>query len=977
MSSFKVPCPSCENAVLIKNPNLVGTKIECPKCKYRFKVEEPSGEADAGKGGKVKKAGDGKKSKSKALGIGLGVAAVLLLAVGGYMLFGGSGDKPSSTGSIGNTGSGNVGGGGGGTGEPDPDAPKPKPKPKSGLPFSDKDVTNLLPGQSVAVYRFNLERMRLSPFFTAMFDQAMTDLFRTSMGFSPELVETYIHCVVGEARDPFGVIRLTEPMAPKDITAKMAGLAETKSVKGRTYNVVKSNPFLTAVSHTLSAQSLLGDFYEKLPPRPTDAGQEKPLAVAVYDNQTILVGELAVLTRFLGEIKADGYPEFKTDLIQVKPKPPTPADPMAPGAAPGGAPAGTGAQPLPGAPATAGTGTQPLPGAPGTTEGATPQPPKAPETPAGPPKDFTTNPSYRTIDAALKETLNTLEEDSANPPMVAVAEKFNAAIYDPKLLRKPYQPLAEVAEPVMAKTKYLGVNLTTLTTKKLVAKILLVTESKDIAYRLALDTISPGLNKAIPLVSFFLMLPVQFRDYTAPGSVFAGGGGFPSGFPGGGLPGEGGPGGSDAVGPGGPGGGGARPPFRGGSGSPDSGFGGGPGGPGGGTGRPFPGSFPGSAGAMPGGVPGGIPGVPGGIPGVPGQGFPGQGFPGAPGVDPSHIPTDSHVDLRLIDEALSFIIEVSWTDDIYRRILAPRLVGIVNQLKGRMAVFAGEQTGHALAAAVQGYVRKHNQFPRGTADWKPTSAERMGLPHPPAQRLSFYAELLPFLGHGRVAAGLDNQKAWYHDDNVTSAEAWLPELLAPDFPQAAWRASSPFAAAHTFGGTNYVAVAGIGSDAARYNPNDPAAAKLVGITGYDWGSKVEEVKDGLANTIYLIQVAPGVPRPWAAGGGATVMGLDPKNPLAGFAHKRADGQMGTTAIMGDGTVRWIPADINPQLLLAMTTRAGGEQLPNLDTIAPRVELPVKEEPKTTPLPAPTPPKTGDTKAGDAINLETAPPPKQK
>src|SRR3954465_6687349 len=42
MPSFKVQCPSCEAPVLIKNPDLVGKKVECPKCKYRFKVEAPA-----------------------------------------------------------------------------------------------------------------------------------------------------------------------------------------------------------------------------------------------------------------------------------------------------------------------------------------------------------------------------------------------------------------------------------------------------------------------------------------------------------------------------------------------------------------------------------------------------------------------------------------------------------------------------------------------------------------------------------------------------------------------------------------------------------------------------------------------------------------------------------------------------------------------------------------------------------------------
>src|SRR5262245_9749994 len=47
-SSFKQQCPSCDHPVTIKDADLVGKKIDCPKCKYRFVVEEP-GDASAPK----------------------------------------------------------------------------------------------------------------------------------------------------------------------------------------------------------------------------------------------------------------------------------------------------------------------------------------------------------------------------------------------------------------------------------------------------------------------------------------------------------------------------------------------------------------------------------------------------------------------------------------------------------------------------------------------------------------------------------------------------------------------------------------------------------------------------------------------------------------------------------------------------------------------------------------------------------------
>src|SRR3954470_23946750 len=100
-TSFKVACPSCEAAVPIRDPNLIGKKIDCPKCKYRFVVDDPGpgDEADerpARKAAPGRKPGAKLKPKKKAggnnmviLGAVLGVVALAVLGVGGWMIFGG------------------------------------------------------------------------------------------------------------------------------------------------------------------------------------------------------------------------------------------------------------------------------------------------------------------------------------------------------------------------------------------------------------------------------------------------------------------------------------------------------------------------------------------------------------------------------------------------------------------------------------------------------------------------------------------------------------------------------------------------------------------------------------------------------------------------------------------------------------------------------------------------------------------------
>jgi hypothetical protein len=320
-------------------------------------------------------------------------------------------------------------------------------------------------------------------------------------------------------------------------------------------------------------------------------------------------------------------------------------------------------------------------------------------------------------------------------------------------------------------------------------------------------------------------------------------------------------------------------------------------------------------------------------------------------------------------------VELNWTTEIYRQKIEPRLVGVANTLKGKMAIFASDLSDHRLAATIPMMTDRLKAFPRGTADRKLNDVARMGLKYPPKERVSLFAEMLPFMGQNRanLALMIDRDLAWYEGKNLEVAEAWVPELLVSSYPQSAWRATSPYVAdGRVLGGTNYVAISGIGLNSARYNPNDPLYAKKVGITGYDWGSKLNpnEIPDGLSNTIYLMQTPPGLSQPWIQGGGATVRGLNEANPMQGFAHNYTHtGQPGTYALMADGSVRFIPATINPKVLLAMSTRAGGEDLADFDREAPpvkpkKIDTELKADPKLIdPKPA-EPKKVIDPKPAD-------------
>src|SRR5262249_22510397 len=115
-AGFRQQCPSCEAMVPVRDTSFVGKKIDCPKCKYRFVVEEPPVEDDdleeaapargrksvggktvvAAKRGARRRDEDdddapsrkkGGPSTTLILGIGLGAVALIALVIVGIIYF--------------------------------------------------------------------------------------------------------------------------------------------------------------------------------------------------------------------------------------------------------------------------------------------------------------------------------------------------------------------------------------------------------------------------------------------------------------------------------------------------------------------------------------------------------------------------------------------------------------------------------------------------------------------------------------------------------------------------------------------------------------------------------------------------------------------------------------------------------------------------------------------------------------------------
>lgn len=242
-----------------------------------------------------------------------------------------------------------------------------------------------------------------------------------------------------------------------------------------------------------------------------------------------------------------------------------------------------------------------------------------------------------------------------------------------------------------------------------------------------------------------------------------------------------------------------------------------------------------------------------------------------------------------------------------------------------------KQSLQQIAQACLQYRDVHGHFPPGTVP---------GTPLPPDERLSYLVLLLPHLENEAVFQTFDRWAAWDAEANRTALggkTAWhrfeCGEWCGTTQGYEARRRLPPDVGYTVY--TTYVGVAGVGADAATR----PADAPGIGMLGYDRTLTAEQVKDGLSNTALAMEAGYEV-GPWVRGGRATVRPLDADaGPLTGpgaafsgthvrdrsfFRGRTSDGFHVLTA---DGSVRNVQDEIDPEVLSALATVAGGEGVP--------------------------------------------------
>jgi hypothetical protein len=227
-----------------------------------------------------------------------------------------------------------------------------------------------------------------------------------------------------------------------------------------------------------------------------------------------------------------------------------------------------------------------------------------------------------------------------------------------------------------------------------------------------------------------------------------------------------------------------------------------------------------------------------------------------------------------------------------------------------------------LSLAICNYHDLLNEFPSATAPQPSLRIE---------ERLSWLALIFPFLEEETVARyGLsDWTMGWAAERNSfwTGASVRAFQCPGADIPQPR----------QDWLNTSYVGIAGVGADAASL----PLGDAHCGVFGYERHVKMKDIKDGMGNTMAIIETMSENGR-WAAGGHSTVRSLEPaQQPYIGehrpfgIDHRKpvlgrfefASPTVWANAALLDGSVRKLNASVSPQTIEALATIAGNESIP--------------------------------------------------
>jgi prepilin-type N-terminal cleavage/methylation domain-containing protein len=199
----------------------------------------------------------------------------------------------------------------------------------------------------------------------------------------------------------------------------------------------------------------------------------------------------------------------------------------------------------------------------------------------------------------------------------------------------------------------------------------------------------------------------------------------------------------------------------------------------------------------------------------------------------------------------------------------------------------------------------------------------VGSAKEPADRLGVFVTLLPYMEYESLYKKFDLKRGLAEQMGIVDSQSYTRPWTCPI---ARISNSEKF--------TNYVGVAGVDPDAATL----PLKDKRAGAFGFDRVVHLkDDIADGTSNTLLFLETHQNLGS-WASAT-ATLRGIDPDDeaPVGkgrAFGVDHAVGEWSWRARLGecnaaraDGSARTLKATISAEVLSALATVAGGEEIP--------------------------------------------------
>lgn len=232
-----------------------------------------------------------------------------------------------------------------------------------------------------------------------------------------------------------------------------------------------------------------------------------------------------------------------------------------------------------------------------------------------------------------------------------------------------------------------------------------------------------------------------------------------------------------------------------------------------------------------------------------------------------------------------------------------------------------------MSAAVIGW---HTQANANLLGSKPIKGEELVI-----FQYSWMCDVLPHLGYEKLYNEFDFKQPWTRDPNMTRSRTLIPQFLNPSDTRKRWKGF------HFPGGalSHFTGISGVEDTRTVLAAELPRSDNRAGVFGYKGIARPNEITDGTSNTMMLIGSGE-LAGLWVQGGGATIRGArEPYfDKITGFGS-RGGSKPGAMAMFADGSVRHIPADIDPKLFRALCTIHGAETVDLAPLGAPAADFP--------------------------------------